>query len=208
MPLVPDAARAVGVDAGRIETQVVAGGAFLETAPTLLLRTRLPWADAERLAAALGFIFRSPAAIVADLAAPEGESAWGIVALPQARPSPAQAQAFFARAAETTEGLGTSYLALSEGLLFLNLRDPDGQPIAGLDDDNFLDALRDAAAGARARVTATGTARARVVWNDWVAAPDGEEHLARVGPVAATALRVLRDRHAAAVRAMARPTGR
>lgn len=206
--LVPDAARAVGADAGRIDTQVIAAGAFLETSPTLLLRTRLPFAEAERLAAALGFVFRSPAAIVADLASTEGESAFGLVALAQGRATPAQAQAFFSRAAETTEGLGTSYLALPEGLLYLNLRDPDGLPIAGLDDENFLDALRDTATGARARIVATGTARARIVWNDWVAAPDGEDHLARTGPAAAPALRALRDRHAVAVRALPRPSGR
>jgi len=202
--LVPDAARAAGVDAGRIETQVVAGGAFLETAPTLLLRTRLGWGEAERLAAALGFVFRAPGVIVADLAAAEGDSAFAIVALPQARPTPAQAHAFFERAARTTEGLGTSYLAMAEGLLFLNLRDSDGTTLAGLDDENFLDALRDTATAARARVAVTGSARTRIVWNDWVAAPDGAEHLERLGPSAAPYLRALRERHEAIVRAAVR----
>jgi hypothetical protein len=206
--LVPEAARAAGVDAWRIEAQVVAGGAFLETAPMLLLRTRLGWAEAERLAAALGFVFRAPGVIVADLAASEGDSAFAIVALPQARPTPTQAHAFFERAARTTEGLGTSYLALAEGLLFLNLRDSDGTTLAGLDDENFLDALRDTATAARARLAVTGSARTRIVWNDWVAAPDGAEHLERLGPSAAPSLRALRERHEAIVRAAVRAPAR
>lgn len=198
--LVPAVLRALGHDPAAAVTELTVGGWRLRTNPSL--HTALPLADAEadRLAAALGFVLRQDSVLVADLTQGDGRTGSVLVTLP--RLTPDRAQRFFAHAATVHAGLGGGYTAFGDVLLFLNVTGDDGQPYSGLSDGAFADALGRAARGfPAARLTATGLADARFVGNDWTAAPDGEDYARRLAPGTVTTLRTLRDRHTALLRA-------
>jgi hypothetical protein len=198
--LVPAVLRVLGHDPAAVTTELTVGGWQLHTNP--LLHTALPLADAEadRLAAALGFVLRQDSVLVADLTQGDGRTGSVVVTLP--RLTPERAQRFFAHAAGVHAGLGGGYTAFGDAMLFLNVAGDDGAPYSGLPDGAFAEALdRAARTFPTARLTSTGLADARFVGNDWKAAPDGEEYARRLDPGTVAALRVLRDRHAALVRA-------
>ncbi|HYD67925.1 hypothetical protein [Azospirillum sp.] len=198
--LVPAVLRALGHDPAAAVTELTVGGWQLRTNPSL--HTALPLADAEadRLAAALGFVLRQDSVLVADLTQGDGRTGSVIVTLP--RLTPDRAQRFFAHAARVDAGLGGGYTAFGDAMLFLNVAGDDGKPYSGLPDAAFADALARAARRfPAARLTATGLADARFVSNDWAAAPDGADYTRRLDPATVAALRTLRDRHAALLRA-------
>jgi len=198
--LVPAVLRALGHDPAEAVTELTVGGWRLRTNPSL--HTALPLADAEadRLAAALGFVLRQDSVLVADLTQGDGRTGSVVVTLP--RLTPDRAQRFFAHAANVHAGLGGGYTAFGDVLLFLNVIGDDGTPVSGLPDTAFAAALARATRGfPDARVTATGLADARFVSNDWTAAPDGEEYARRLDPGTLATLRALRDRHTALLRA-------
>jgi len=199
------ALRAVGIAPERLDIQVAPGGAFNETVPMLQLRGTLDEAETARAAAALGYVLRQFAVLTADFRDTEAGTAFALVGM-RTRVTPVLGQHFFAHAGQVTEGLGTSYVASGDEMLFLNLRDPDGGLLTGLDDDNFLQALGDAVASfpnGTATLRRTGTAAAAFLVNDWTASPNGEEFLEQMGRTGANTLAelaALRARHDAVLR--------
>lgn len=189
--VVPAVFDVVGIPADRAETAVVPGGYQRHTNPSLQSGVEIDEAEAERLAAALGYVCRQDAVLVTDFAAASGEPAgaedtvYVLIGFPAAALTPAVAQAFFDHAATIDPGLGSGYTVLGEAMLFLNLRaNDDGAPWSGLTDDAFTAQLRRAAAsfqGPPAHVATVGRAQARLVENDWQTAPLGEAYLGRLG---------------------------
>lgn len=200
--IVPGVLVAVGLDPARVETQMTPGGYLGRTNASLQSRTKLDNARADRLAAALGFVFRQSSVLVSDLADRSGGTGFATVRFARNTLDPNLAHRFFTHAAGVHQGLGGGYTAFGDDVIFLNLRDGAGKPYSGLDDRAFLAGLAKAAAdfaGARPRIAARGAAGARLIGNSWRQMPDGAGYVAVLGGNAAPelpALRALQDRHA------------
>lgn len=214
--LVPAILRLVdlaGNDPAKVRTRVGPGGYHLETSPSIQTQVVLADADANRAAAALGWVFRQESVIVADLQdRVEGRTGWVIVDFPEGAVTPELAHAFFQHAASMSRGLGEGYTAFVEDLLFFNMRDDDGAPVSGLEDAAFIEAMRTVAAafsGAKVTAELNGVADARFVWNDWRAErdPDGQGYGRQLGPELTASLAPVRERHSAMVRAAAQRYG-
>ncbi|MCC7046949.1 MAG: hypothetical protein IT562_09575 [Alphaproteobacteria bacterium] len=205
--LVPDIVAAVGLDPAKARTRVEPGGYALETNPSLQTQIALTPADGERLAAALGYVLRQEGVLLSDLHAADGNSYQVTIQFPRGKLTPALADEFFRRAAAIDRGLGGGFAALGDAMIFLNLRGADGKPYSGLADGPFRDRL-----GATSHlfpgsaVARSGKASARLVENDWKAAPNGEDY-ARIVDRAVAALDRLRARHTVMVRSQAKLQG-
>ena len=202
--LVPAIAAAVSVDPDALETEVTPGGYLLKTNASLQTRARITDERAERLAAALGYVFRQWSVLVSQPGdAEEGRTGYVVVGFPKDALTPALAQSFFDFAARTHQGLGGGYTAFGDEMLFLNLRDGDGAPHGGLADLDFAARLGFSAGAfpdAQAKVVEAGRAEARLVGNDWEAAPEGEGYAAIIGDAEAlAALDALRAEHDALI---------
>lgn len=166
------------------------GGYQLKTSPSVQLVLRAGAADATRLGAAVGFVFRQWAVMVSNA---DGETALGnrrrhvgLVRLERAdRPIDADfAQAFFAHAAGVDKGLGLGYTSIGKTLLYLNIRDASGKPVGGLNDLAFAERLKTAADS-----FTRGTLRAAppivvdawFVENDWAKMPNGDHYARLIG---------------------------
>jgi hypothetical protein len=205
--LVPEIVAAAGFDAGRARTRVEPGGYALETNPSLQTQIALRAQDGERLAAALGYVLRQESVLVSDLKAADGNAFQVAIRFPRGKLTPDAAQDFFRRAAEIERGLGGGYSALHGEMIFINLRGADGRPYSGLGDPAFLAGLTAAAhVYPGVSVARSGRAAARLVENDWKAAPNGEDYARLVGR-AVDALDRLRARHTVMVRSQARLQG-
>ncbi|MBI1774780.1 MAG: hypothetical protein HYR63_05475 [Proteobacteria bacterium] len=182
--LVPDVLRAVGLDPRKVETQITPGGYNLKTNASLQSKVALAEADANRLAAALGYVFRQFSVLVSDLADAGGNTGYVTVSMPKGTMNASLAQAFFLYAAGVDPGLGGGYTAFGDDMIFLNVRDGQGQPYSKLEDEAFAAAMRRAADGftsAKATVSATGKAKARFVGNSWRNKPGGDDYVALLG---------------------------
>ena len=202
--LVPAIAAAVSLDGAGLDSEVTPGGYLLKTNASLQTRGSLEDEGAERLAAALGYVFRQWSVLVSQPGdAEEGRTGYVVLGFPEGALTPALAQAFFAFAAQTHQGLGGGYTAFGDEMLFLNLRGEDGAPYSGLADLDFAARLGLAAgsfSGAQAKVVEAGRAEARLVGNDWDAAPGGEDYAAIIGDEdALAALDALRAEHDALI---------
>ncbi len=81
-------------------------------------------------------------------------------------------------------GLGGGYTAFGDDMIFLNVRDGQGQPYSKLEDAPFEAAMRKAADSfglAKATVSQNGKARARFVGNNWRNKPAGDDYVAILG---------------------------
>lgn len=206
--VVPGVLAAVGIDAGEARSALTQGG--WRGRSSVSLRTHLPADDdqADRAAAALGYVLRQYAVLVLD---PEPAPAKGVplvrVGLSKGRFGPALAHAFFAHAGTVADGLATGYTAVDEELWFINVRAADGSPVSGLTDAAFEAALRKAAAGfteATVRIVGTRMIEARLVSDDWAAPPEAARYrarLAQLGAEAWAALDAARSKHTRIVRA-------
>ena len=198
--IAPRIAEAVDVAPERIETKVTPGGYLLETNASLQARALLTDDEADRLAAAFGYVFRQWSVLVSQPDdVEEGRTGYVAIAFPEGALSPALAQSFFEFAAQVHPGLGGGYTAFGDEMLFLNVRDGDGAPYSALEDIGFAARLGFAAGAFResqAKIAAAGRAEARFVGNDWNAAPNGEDYAARIGDAEAlAALNALRADH-------------
>lgn len=187
--LVPSVLRAAGISEAQAVTELRMGGYRLQTNPSLHMTAPLTDEQADRLAAALGRVLAQDSVLVADfsssdMAGVDRSTGYALVRFPAGTLTPGLAQRFFLAAAAEHEGLGGGYTAFGDTLLFLNLRDADGQPFSGLTDTGFAAALgRAAQRFPGAALTETGRADARLV--------------APLPPTGHPALESLRARHAA-----------
>ncbi len=203
--LVPAVLAILDIPADQVETRVAPGGYLRHTNPSLQSGVSVAEADAERLAAALGYVCRQDGVLITDFtpetaaetggegaAAGNGDAGGGdagptgyvLIGFPEATLTPVIAQAFFSHAATVEPALGGGYTALGDTMVFLNLRDEAGQALGGLTDETFTLRLGQAVAsfaGPPARVIGTGEARALLVANDWTTAPLGGDYLSRLG---------------------------
>jgi hypothetical protein len=203
--IAPKVFAAVGVDPAAVETDLTPGGYLLKTNASLQARAPVDPATATRLAAALGYVFRQWSVLVTTFDAAEGGTAYVSVGFPEGALTAELAQAFFEAAAAVDQGLGGGYTAFGDDMLFLNVRDGEGQPYSGLDDIAFAARLGQAAGafGQGARVVDAGRAEARFVENDWEAASDGEDYAATLAaPALVEKLDALRGEHTALVERM------
>jgi hypothetical protein len=182
--VVPDVVRAVGLKPSQIQTQITPGGYLLKTNASLQSKATLGDQPADRFAAALGYVFRQSSVLVSDLTDAAGDTGYVTVSMPKGTMNASLAQSFFLHAASVDPGLGGGYTAFGDDMIFLNVRDGNGQPYSKLDDPAFESAMRRAVAGfapAKAEVGAVGKARARFVANSWKAKPAGDDYTALLG---------------------------
>ncbi len=209
--IAPRVIAAAGFDPETVETEMTPGGYLLATNASLQARAAMTDDEATRLAAALGYVFRQWSVLVSELGDETGDTAYVTVAFPEDALTPEAAQAFFEHAAGVDEGLGGGYTAFGDAMIFLNVRDGDGGPYSGLEDELFAARLGYAAGAFRAApvtVAGAGVAEARFVGNDWEAAPDGEDYLETLADPALTAtLDALRAEHTALVEEMGAALG-
>jgi hypothetical protein len=202
----PKVIAAAGFDPAAIETQLTPGGYLLKTNASLQAQGTMTDAEATRLAAALGYVYRQWSVLVSQLDQEDGGTGYVTVAFPDGALTPDLAQGFFLSAAGVHEGLGGGYTAFGDRMIFLNVRDDDGAPYSELSDMDFAARLGQAAGAfgdAQAKVFDAGFAEARFVGNDWEAAGGGEDYAATLNdPALVGALDAIRAEHTALVERM------
>jgi hypothetical protein len=203
--LLPDLLRAVEVDPAKVRTELTPGGYLLRTNASLQSRVALDRRRADRLAAALGYVFRQSSVLVSDLYDRRGNTGYAVIRFAGGPITASRAHAFFEHAAQVSKGLGGGYTAFGSEMIFLNVRDGAGKPYSELEDRAFAAALRQSAASfkeAPARLVAAGRAQARFVGNSWREKPNGEDYVMLLGGPSdpmVTRLDRLKDRHTAMI---------
>jgi hypothetical protein len=203
--LLPDILRAVDIDPAKVRTELTPGGYLLRTNASLQSRVAIDDRRADRLAAALGYVFRQSSVLVSDLHDRRGGTGYGVVRFAGGPITAGKAHAFFEHAARQNKGLGGGYTAFGSEMIFLNVRDGAGKPYSELEDRAFAAALKRAAASFKegpARLAHAGYARARFVGNSWREKPNGEDYVAKLGGSADPAvarLDRLKERHTALI---------
>ena len=179
------------------------GGYLLRTNSSLQSRIAVDWRQADRVAAALGYVLRQSSVLVSDLADTKGGTGLAVVRFPRGSLTAAMAHSFFEHAARVHKGLGGGYTAFGDEMIFLNVRDEAGKPYSELDDRAFHRGLHTAAGSfkdGRAKVVRMGQAKAKFVGNSWRQKPNGEDYVALLGGAADPAvlrLKAVQDRHTA-----------
>lgn len=182
--IVPRIADAVGIDADELDSEVTPGGYMLKTNASLQTEVELDDGQADRFAAALGYVFHQYSVLVSALDDGEGKTGYVVVDFPDKTLDAKVAQAFFEKAASVDKGLGGGYTAFGDEQIFLNVVDGNGKPYSGLDNAAFLAGLTQAAAGfgpPQPKISESGTATARFVGNEWDKQPKGEAYAAALG---------------------------
>jgi hypothetical protein len=199
--LLADIFRAVGVDPAKVRTEMTPGGYLLRTNSSLQSRTVVDWRQADRVAAALGYVLRQSSVLVSDLADAKGGTGLAVVRFPRGTLTAAMADSFFQHAAKIHKGLGGGFTAFGDEMIFLNVRDDAGKPYSELNDRDFARGLRAAAMSfkdGRAKLVRAGQARAKFVGNSWRQKPNGEDYVALLGgstDPAVLRLKPVQDRH-------------
>ncbi len=197
--ITPAVFAAIGLDATRSQTRVAPGGYLGATNPAILTSLPATPAQAQRLAAALGFVLRQDSVLIADF---DGGGTYHVnIDFPYRSLTPPIAQAFFQRAMLVHTGLGGGYFTLDDRMVFLNLRGADGKPYSGLSDWPFLERLRiavDRFPGAR--IGDSGQIATRLVANNWKTAVNGQDYARTLDDVLPP-LVALWERHDAILRA-------
>lgn len=203
--IVPGVLDAVGADPASLEMQLTPGGFMLATSPSLQIRGSQDPDDATALAAALGWTCYQWSVLVTNFDEPEGDTGFGTVSFAAGALTPTLAQAFFEHAASVDPGLAGGYTAFGDDLIFLNLRDSEGSPYSGVEDDTFIADLESAAqsfADAAVSLSASGEVEAALVENDWTGgAPTGEDYAAALSEAERSALDPLRADYLSALQA-------
>jgi hypothetical protein len=200
--LLPDILRAAGVDPAKVRTELTPGGYLLRTNASLQSRVIVDDRAADRLAAALGYVFRQSSVLVSDLADAKGGTGFVIVRFRKGTLTAAMAQDFFAHAAAVHKGLGGGYTAFGDEMIFLNVRDEAGKPYSELSNSDFARGLRPAAMsfkGGKAQVARISQAKAKFVGNSWRQKPNGEDYAAILGEPLVARLKPLQERHTAMI---------
>jgi len=200
--LLPEIFRTVGVDPSKVRTELTPGGYLLRTNASLQSRIAIGDREADRVAAALGYVFRQSSVLVSDLADTKGGTGLVVVRFAKGTLTAATAHRFFEHAADVHKGLGGGYTAFGDEMIFLNVRDDAGKPYSGLSDRDFARGLRPSAMsfkGGQARVARIGQAKARFVGNSWRQKPSGDDYVAILGEPLAARLKPLQERHTAMI---------
>lgn len=178
--MMADIIDAVGLGGAMLDTELTPGGFMLVTNPSLQSRLMASDAEVESLAAAIGYVYSQWSVLVTDFADKSGGTAFAVVSFDVERVDAGLGQDFFAHAATVDAGLGGGYFAFEGEVIYLNLRGPDGTPYSGLEDDEFIAMVEDAAASFapyRAELSQSGEAAVIFVENDWSTAPTGEDYV-------------------------------
>jgi len=197
--IVPHIWTGVGAVATRARSRVQAGGYGNEVNPAIHSNLQTSEAEARRMAAALGYVFRQYAVLMYDLAAEQSDLRQASARFPRGAVTPALATRFFGlvRAQLKNDKLGFS--ATRSRMIFINLN-------TGIADDAFAAGLARAAADwpeANIKIEPLKPVRAFLVENDWEKAKAGEDYVRQLGPNGeriAAALAVLQRRHDGRVR--------
>ncbi len=194
--LLPDIVAAVGLTGQMLDTRLTPGGFALVTNPSLQSRLMASDAEVETFAAALGYVFSQWSVLVTDFSETDGGTAFAVVSFDVEAVDPELGQQFFEHAAQVDGGLGGGYFAFESDVIYLNLRGVDGEPYSGLEDDEFVALVEDAAASFapyKAELAQSGAAGVIFVENDWSSAPAGEDYLDVLMDRSDTALAELGD---------------
>lgn len=197
--IVPHVWTSLGAVATRARSRVLPGGHGDEVNPAIYSNLQTSEAEARRLAAALGYVFRQYAVLMYDLAAPQSELRYVSVRFPRLSLTPALAARFFARARAQLESGKLGFSATRSRMIFINLN-------TGIADDAFAAGLARAAADlpdAGIRIEPPKPLRAILVENDWQKAERGEDYVRLLGADPArivAALAQLQRRHDGRVR--------
>lgn len=182
--IIPQIISANGIDPATLETEVTPGGYLLKTNASLQTEGELDDITADRLAGSLGYVFRQYSVLVSRLDDTSGKTGFVIVQFPENTLNAAVAQKFFEAADATKKGLGGGYTAFGDEQIYLNVTNSEGKPYSGLDDDAFLDGLKQTAASFHApqpEIAASGKATARFIGNDWDKSGGGEDYIGQLG---------------------------
>lgn len=192
--LLPRIAKAVGIDPVSLSSEVTPGGYLLKTNASLQTQVDLDDTQADRFAAALGYVFHQYSVLVSELDDGEGKTGFVTVQFPENTLDATVAQAFFEKAASVDKGLGGGYTAFGDDQIFLNVVDGEGKPYSGLDDTAFLAGLTKAAAEfgpPQPKIADSGAATARFIGNEWDKQPKGEAYVDILGGAGADTVKVL-----------------
>jgi len=197
--IVPHVWTNLGAVATRARSRVRAGGYHEQVNPAIHSNVTTSEAEAHRLAAALGYVFRQYAVLLYALDPGNGDLRYVAVRFPRGTVTPALAERFFARARAQLKSDKLGFSATASRLVFINLG-------TGIPDEAFAEGLGRAAADlprAGIKVEPPKPARAVLIENDWEKAKEGEEYARLLGPNGeriAAALAELRRRHDGRVR--------
>jgi len=196
--LVPHVWTQLGAVASRARSRVRAGGYKDEINPAIHSNVVTGEAEARRLAAALGYVFRQWAVLMYDLDAEPGTHRYVSVRFPRGALNLERADRFFARARAQLASDKLGFSATGNRLVFINLA-------TGIADDAFFAGLARAGADLpddAIAVEPAKPARAFLIENDWEKSKDGEDFARLFGGSAAAlaALGRLRVRHDGRVR--------
>ena len=173
-----DIVTALAIDSADVMTEVRPGGFSANSFPSMYTRYETTSdKDCDRLGAAFGYVFRQQSVLVFRYDA--GDSGHVQVDFPSGELDGASAQAFFVHAIGENLALQGGYSAFGDSLIFINLRSPGGFIYSGLDDEQFVQAMEDAA-GSYSDMTLTtsaGESNAHLVENNWTSSTDGSKYL-------------------------------
>lgn len=196
--MVPHVWTQLGAVASRARSRVRPGGYKDEINPAIHSNVVTGEAEARRLAAALGYVFRQWAVLMYDLDAEPGTHRYVSVRFPRGTLTLAQADRYFARARAQLANDKLGFSTAGSRLLFINLA-------TGIADDAFVAGLARAGADlpdSAIKVEPAKPVRAFLIENDWAKSKDGEDFAGFLGANAAllVALGRVRARHDGRVR--------
>jgi hypothetical protein len=192
--IVPHVWTKLGAVAARARSRVQAGGYGDEVNPAIHSNLQTHEAEARRLAAALGFVFKQYAVIMYDLAAEQSDVRQVSARFARGSLTPALAARFFGLARKQLASDKLGFSATRSRMIFINLN-------TGIADEAFAAGLTRAAAdwpGMNIKIDPPKPVRAFLIENDWGKAKHGEQYVRQLGPTGerlAADLEVLQRRH-------------
>lgn len=195
--LVPKALRVFGSDLRLEWTRIGPGGHAGEINPAVYTSISATRVQAEKVAAALGYVMRQSSVLVADLQDDKGNIAMVEISFSDAGLTPLRAAGFLRAANLTLASNELGFSAIDDRMIFLNIG-------TGIDDEAFHAGLAKTATTfpPPPAVSAVKRATATFVTNNWSRSPDGEEYAARLGGAMSNDvlnLRQLRGEHRAII---------
>jgi hypothetical protein len=187
------------VVAARVRSRVQAGGYGNEVNPSIHSAVQTTEAEARRLSAALGFVFRQDAVLMYDLAAEDGQLKQVTVRFARRSMTPAIAARFFDLARQELKNDKLGFSSTLSRMIFININ-------TGIGDDALAAGLKRAAAAwpqQNITVEPPKSVRALLVENDWSKQKAGESYASELGAGGerlAGALAMLQRRHDGRVR--------
>lgn len=197
--IVPHVWTTLGATAARARSRVQAGGYGDAVNPAIHSVIQTHEAEARRLAAALGYVFRQYAVIMYDLAAEHSDLRHVVVRFPRGSLTPALATRFFGLARQHLKSDKLGFSGTRSRMIFININ-------TGIPDAAFAEGLAKAAAAwpePVLKVDPPKPVRAFLIENDWDKAKSGEDYARLLGAHderRAATLAQLQSRHDGRVR--------